>query len=99
MSPTYDEFNITGVLLADGWQNVRGESFHTGPFTLKNASDQASWAMGDAAWWKNDKGNFVIAPRTSILAVRAKLVSPERTPGNEITSPTFGKSRVERRRR
>ncbi len=70
MSPTSDFVQIKAILLADGWHEVEGKSFHHGPFTIKDEQDQAWWPMGDSLWWEEPDGGLLIAPVSSILAIK-----------------------------
>ncbi len=65
-----DDSAVSMILLADGWHTIRASSFRCGSFTLKGTGDQLSWELADAVWWEEGDNDLVIAPRSSVVALK-----------------------------
>ena len=83
MRGSCDDSAVGKVFLADGWHTIRPGSFRCGSFTVKGTEDQLSLELADAVWWEEDGDDFVVVPRSSVLALkrRARESRVERSPG------------------
>jgi hypothetical protein len=73
-----DEIQVAAVLLADGWHSVHEHTFRVdpAPFSLKMSDpDKASYEFPmSVVIWREPDGSSVLAPVTSVLALRTPPV-------------------------
>ena len=61
------------ILLADGWHTISRRSFTYGSFTIKARDGQSSVELADAVWWEEGDDDFVVVPRSSVLALKKRV--------------------------
>jgi hypothetical protein len=65
------------VLLLDGWHTISRHSFTCGSFTVKAQGGQSAVELADAVWWEEGDADLVIAPRSSVLALKRMAREPK----------------------
>ena len=67
---------VNMILLADGWHTISRRSFTYGSFTIKARDGQSSVELADAVWWEEGDDDFVVVPRSSVLALKKRVCEP-----------------------
>jgi hypothetical protein len=67
-----DDTAVSMILLADGWHTISRRSFTYGSFTIKARDGQPSVELADAVWWEEGDDDLVVAPRSSVLALKRR---------------------------
>jgi hypothetical protein len=71
-----DDSAVSMILLADGWHTISRGSFTYGSFTIKARDGPSSVELADAVWWEEGDDDLVVAPRSSVLALKRRACGP-----------------------